>query len=609
MKKRGLSRFLLVALVAVTAVVLYKIVSDDWEPGVVVSLSGLEVDDLESTAFRVVDEPTMVEISATGSRQIDTLLAAYPWIIRSSDRSLVWRLRADASDGSEGGMLVSTSQIVELDPDTYEVYFASYGHPQEPVAEPEGFIDKIIASFNDEFEKWRTESNKWQVIIKAPTPESKNRLKAADRVREITENPLEIWNSGSSDSKSVAEFTFETERSMNVLVECMGTVSDESSIGWIEHVGTGDHLWDMTESGSMHAGGDERNRVCREEVALDEGIFRAVYKSDRKHSHKHWSGNPPYDPLSWGLRISALSPEDYDAVAPFDPFESLPKIVSLTGIGEDALVSYTFRVEEAMRVLIHAVGEGYTSSDRMFDYAWLVDEKRRKEVWKMSARDSKHAGGASKNRRAEVVLELGPGAYTVHYKSDGSHSYGDWNDDPPLSPQRWGVTVFSLDPNFVPSVDPVVPVPEVAPINSAGEAEEILVNLTGLGDYEEVSDRFVLEDDAKLHIFALGEMTLDGRYDYGWITDAGSGRVVWEMNRKESVKAGGSSKNRRVDTVIGLPAGEYEVHFRTDDSHSYPTFKYGGAPNSPESWGIAVWLIRVPEVTPPTPPSPPTPPQ
>jgi len=246
-----------------------------------------------------------------------------------------------------------------------------------------------------------------------------------------------------------------------------------------------------------------------------------------------------------------------------------------------------------MRVLVYAVGEGYPRSSELFDYAWIVDEKKRKEIWKMSIDATKHAGGSYKNRRAEVVLDLAPGSYTVYYKSDGSHSYEDWNDDAPLDPQHWGVTLFSLNPDFVPTADlePPPPVMGLSPIGEYSDSGIPLISMTGLGDYAEVTEVFSLDEASRLHIFALGEMTLHERYDYGWISDRRTGRVVWQMTRQNSERAGGTSKNRKVDTVIALPAGDYEVRFKTDDSHSYPKFRYGGAPDNPDAWGISIWLI------------------
>jgi len=63
-------------------------------------------------------------------------------------------------------------------------------------------------------------------------------------------------------------------------------------------------------------------------------------------------------------------------------------------------------------------------------------------VWKMTYDESDPAGGARKNRVFDGVITLPAGTYVLRYTSDGSHAYGDWNDDPPDDPESWGITVF-----------------------------------------------------------------------------------------------------------------------------------------------------------------------
>jgi hypothetical protein len=41
------------------------------------------------------------------------------------------------------------------------------------------------------------------------------------------------------------------------------------------------------------------------------------------------------------------------------------------------------------------------------------------------------------------------------------------------------------------------------------------------------------------------------------------------MDLQETVHAGGADKNRMIDTLISLPAGEYQLKYKSDDSHSY----------------------------------------
>ena len=81
----------------------------------------------------------------------------------------------------------------------------------------------------------------------------------------------------------------------------------------------------------------------------------------------------------------------------------------------------------------------------MFDYAWIEDYNTGKTVWKMEYADTRRAGGASKNRLYDGLLYLEKGRYVLHYQSDGSHSYADWNDDPPRDKRNWGVTIFNLN--------------------------------------------------------------------------------------------------------------------------------------------------------------------
>ncbi len=54
------------------------------------------------------------------------------------------------------------------------------------------------------------------------------------------------------------------------------------------------------------------------------------------------------------------------------------------------------------------------------------------------------AGGGEKNRVQAELLNLKPGIYTLHFQTDDSHSYNDWNTSPPLHPDDWGIQLFQL---------------------------------------------------------------------------------------------------------------------------------------------------------------------
>ena len=115
----------------------------------------------------------------------------------------------------------------------------------------------------------------------------------------------------------------------------------------------------------------------------------------------------------------------------------------------------------------------------------------------------------------------------------------------------------------------------------------IIARISAVHDnsYKQVS--FTLEEDTNVHIYALGEGGSGEMYDYGWIENTSTGRVVWEMTYRMSEHAGGSDKNRMVSSVIGLPAGSYTVYYQTDGSHAFGDWN-ARAPSDPENWGIAV---------------------
>jgi hypothetical protein len=129
------------------------------------------------------------------------------------------------------------------------------------------------------------------------------------------------------------------------------------------------------------------------------------------------------------------------------------------------------------------------------------------------------------------------------------------------------------------------------------------VRLAPLRNSEDVERTFTLDEETRLRIYAVGEILLTDRYDYGWIIDNEASDLVWEMTRSNTEPAGGSRKNREFDDTISLPAGTYTVHFQTDGSHAFGDFSQG-SPSDPNAWGIVVERAEAP----PAPPAPPSPP-
>ena len=116
-------------------------------------------------------------------------------------------------------------------------------------------------------------------------------------------------------------------------------------------------------------------------------------------------------------------------------------LVELTRMGDNEHARKTFQVDMQTRVRVYALGEG--RDGMMFDYGRIEDRDGR-IVWEMKYEQTEPAGGGEKNRMFDGVVTLRPGQYVLRYSSDGSHSYTDWNDDPPDDPESWGIAVFRM---------------------------------------------------------------------------------------------------------------------------------------------------------------------
>jgi len=100
---------------------------------------------------------------------------------------------------------------------------------------------------------------------------------------------------------------------------------------------------------------------------------------------------------------------------------------------------------------------------------------------------------------------------------------------------------------------------------------------------------FTLERDTDVRVYAIGEGTSNIMSDYAGIENAQTGQLVWEMYAISTEHAGGSSKNRKFDRVIPLAAGDYRLHYRSDDSHSFDM--WNDLPPDHNWWGVRLFDV------------------
>jgi CubicO group peptidase (beta-lactamase class C family) len=122
--------------------------------------------------------------------------------------------------------------------------------------------------------------------------------------------------------------------------------------------------------------------------------------------------------------------------------------------------------------------------------------------------------------------------------------------------------------------------PELAKMKVVAEISRVL-------DNEDKTVPFTLARAQQVRIFSIGEGQAGQMYDYGWIENVDKGMPVWEMQEPKTTHAGGAAKNRKVDETISLPAGNYKLRYKSDDSHAYD--HWNSLPPDVNFWGIAIY--------------------
>jgi hypothetical protein len=115
----------------------------------------------------------------------------------------------------------------------------------------------------------------------------------------------------------------------------------------------------------------------------------------------------------------------------------------------------------------------------------------------------------------------------------------------------------------------------------------VIAQILQVLDNEDKTVAFSLAGSQEVRIFSIGEGQAGQMFDYGWIENADNGSRVWEMQEPKTTHAGGAGKNRKVDVVITLPAGNYKLRYKSDDSHAFD--HWNSLPPDNNFWGIAVY--------------------
>jgi len=502
------------------------------------------------------------------------------WILDAQSRDVVWTVR-DAKIERKGRRLAVFSDSPRFDAGKYEVYFSSFPFHHQKL-EP-GFFERLFDGIFEEddedvYHGYKKEWEHFGIVVSG-----KGKSYGGEDLDEIRKPFLRsafvsLTHLGADDYQRQG---FELTRPLDIEIYALGEARRDGTFdyGWIINAETRKKIWQLTLRDSEPAGGSKKNRLVRKTLHLGKGNYAAFFVTDDSHSPDGWNSAPPHDPDFWGLTLRVANPSllKYVERNVYDEHDEGKLIVKLTRLHDDEFVSKCVRSNRNMVVRIYALGEG--KRREMYDYGWIIDSDTHAKIWAMNYDNTEHAGGAAKNRLFDGMLNLKKGNYIVCYVTDDSHSYADWTDAPPYDRENWGITIWEENENNKPG-DFVV--------YDANQEEGVLAQIVKVFDHARERQSLKINRGRKVRVYAIGEGDSGEMYDYGWIENATTRRVIWEMTYRRTEPAGGSKKNRLIDEVIWLDEGEYVVRFQTDDSHSFERWN-SPPPDDPLHWGITVY--------------------
>jgi len=357
---------------------------------------------------------------ATGKSAVD-----YAWITNVKTNKRVWVMDAEWDDHAGGGEKnVFENKDITLPAGSYMVHY--------------------VTDDSHSFEEWNVlppqDPQFWGVTLWALSKEDFAKVKSF-KEEDIVKPIVDLTKAGDDENLSKG---FTLEEPMNLRIVCLGESggNDMADYGWIINADTRETVWEMENHNSESAGGASKNRMIDEVVKFEKGNYIAYYSTDDSHSYNDWNDTPPFDPEQWGLAIWTESEKDSKKLKMFNEgdFKTKNVIAQIVKVRDDESIRKSFSLDKDTKVRIYAIGEG--SGRDMADYGWIENKDNGKVVWEMTYRTTERAGGASKNRMYNGTIMLPKGNYTLFYETDDSHSYRDWNDDPPRDPEMYGITLY-----------------------------------------------------------------------------------------------------------------------------------------------------------------------
>lgn len=585
MRMKPLVKLQIVILLVLTALVVWRARVSPVQFDGVVAVSRVDEGSLIERHFQVEGAAVTTIISATGAYETDERSArpaAYLWILDRETGEVVWSMLG--GDVTRDKVLMNVTDTTTLEPGTYTALYTAKGPT---------YASRRGGSFLGLRPHWTNDTTPFGFSISVAS-DSEGRISVIDGARaEVRRTGDLLWDASAMGNRERRTTMFRAVDDVELAVRAQLEICDDGcDSARIERLSDGRAVWTLADADAVAAGGGRANVRFAGEVDLTPGTYRAVAETDGGHALGSWRFNPPHDPFFWGMTLAV----EEGRVESIDPWGDREPVISLLRVGDDENRRARIEVSDTVVAFVAGMGEIWSSGTR-YDYGWLERESSGERIWEMTWETTDPAGGDRTNRKSEQVVTLAPGSYLLYYQSDDSHSYEDWLRSEPTNPARWGAALFVLGSGEdVESVeimdgdretDTVSETRVDVSVSVTEGAGPVLVRHDRVGNDADLRSSLSLNEETDLLITAAGEISTNGRYDYGWIEDAESGERVWEMTLRNTEHAGGEARTRRFSGVVTLPAGDYLVRYVSDFDFAFGDFD-DGAPSRPEEWGITV---------------------
>jgi hypothetical protein len=375
----------------------------------------------------VLSKPTAVRIYALGERDNSQHLADYGWIVDAKTHKRVWEMLRDNLQPAGGAEKnVKFDEVVSFPAGEFTLYYNT--------DDSHSFVDWNAPPPEDLFN--------YGITLIAEHENEKGNFKLSSNLKEDKNIIAQLVRIGNDETRS-SQFTLKEQSQVRIyaLGEGGSLHRQMADYGWIINTRTRQKVWTMEMDRTENAGGAEKNRMVDEVITLPKGDYTVFYQTDDTHAYNDWNSSPPFDPEHWGITISGEGEEFKLANVEHNVSATLPGVIAqIVKVGNSAKKTLAFRLDKPTHVRIYAIGEG--QNREMYDYGWIEHANNRTVVWEMTYSMTFHAGGDRKNRMVNTTMLLDKGEYVLHYVSDDSHSFNDWNMDPPDDPAMWGITLF-----------------------------------------------------------------------------------------------------------------------------------------------------------------------